>query len=256
MNFKKSIESVLKHYPPLFRFGSNVYHKLNGSFRTLSPGTPEAIQKAFVLVRKESNRPIGDYYEFGLFRGYTFLQAFNHCESLGIDTPNFYGFDSFEGLPPAIGIDEADGRFFEGQFACSKSEVERNLTENGMDSSRATLVEGFYEDSLTEALREQHDFRPASIVLFDCDYYSSTQTALLWMQPYVGVGTVLLFDDWFSYSQGEDRELGQQKAFHEFLQENPQYCAEPLWEFSLHGKGFILRSNAHILKESGELQAA
>ncbi len=244
MGLKSTIENALKHYPPLFRFGSHVYHKLNGSFRTLSPGTPDAIHKAFALVSKESSNPIGDYYEFGLFRGYTFLQAFNHCKSLGIDTTKFYGFDSFEGLPPATGVDIADGRFFEGQFACTRVEVEKNLADNGMDSSRAVLVEGYYEDSLTEALREQHDFQRASVVLFDCDYYASTRTAMLWMQPYIGEGTVLLFDDWFSYSEGDDKELGQQRALDEFLQENPQYDVEPLWEFLPHGKGFILRSSA------------
>lgn len=242
MRLKSSIENALKHYPPLFRFGSRVYHKLNGSFRTLSPGTPDAIQKAFALVQLESDGPIGDYYEFGLFRGYTFLQAYNHCKALGIDSPHFYGFDSFEGLPPAEGVDQADGRFFEGQFTCSKEEVETNLANNGMDRSRTTLVEGFYEDSLTESLREQHDFKRASVVLLDCDYYSSTRIAIFWMQPYIGAGTVLLFDDWFSYSEGDNKELGQQKALDEFLLENPQHHAEPLWEFSIHGKGFILHS--------------
>ena len=244
MSLKSTIENVLKTYPPLFRLGSHVYHKMNGSFRTLSPGTPDAIRKAFELVREESDGQIGDYYEFGLFRGYTFLQAFNHCKSLGIETPGFYGFDSFEGLPPATGVDIADGRFFEGQFACSREEVEKNLADNGMDFSRAVLVKGYYEDSLTEALREQHDFQPASVVLLDCDYYSSTRTAMLWMQPYIKAGTVLLFDDWFSYSEGDDKELGQQKALDEFLQENPQYYVEPLWEFEPHGKGFIVRSKA------------
>lgn len=244
MSLKSTLENILKHYPPLFRFGSRVYHKLNGSFRTLSPGTPDAIRKAFTLLQQESDGPIGDYYEFGLFRGYTFLQAYNHCVALGVDTPHYYGFDSFEGLPPADGIDEADGRFFEGQFACSKEDVEKNLADNGMDPSRTTLVKGFYEDSLTEDLREQHDFKHASVVLFDCDYYSSTRTAMLWMQPYIRVGTILLFDDWFSYSEGNDKEQGQQKALDEFLHENPQYRAETLWEFLNHGKAFILRSKS------------
>lgn len=241
MSLKSTIENLLKQCPVLFRFGSRVYHKLNSSFRTLSPGAPDAIRKAFVLTQHESGGPVGGYYEFGLFRGYTFFQAYNHSKALGLDIPHFYGFDSFEGLPSADGIDQADGRFFEGQFACSKEDVEKSLTDNGVDSSRITLVKGFYEDSLTEILREKHDFRPASVVLFDCDYYSSTRTAMLWMQPYIEVGTILLFDDWFSYSEGNDKEQGQQKALDEFLQENPQYHAEPLWEFQNHGKGFILR---------------
>ena len=244
MSLKSSIENVLKRYPPLFRLGSHIYHKLNGSFRTLSPGAPEAIDKAFSLVRNESGGSIGDYYEFGIFRGYTFLQAFKSCEKSGEGALHFYGFDSFEGLPPAEGIDVADGRFFEGQFACSMEEVQQNLIDNGMDFSRATLIKGFYEDSLTEDLREQHDFKPASVVLLDCDYYSSTRTAMLWLMPYLRPGTVLLFDDWYSYSDDENKNLGQQKALDEFLRENPHFEAQPLWEFQPHGKGFVLRSKA------------
>jgi len=136
----------------------------------------------------------------------------------------------------------ADGRFFEGQFACSKEEVQNNLLGNGIESKDITLIKGFYENSLTEDLRKQHEFKPASVVLFDCDYYSSTRTAMLWMTPYIRTGTVLLFDDWFSYSESDNKELGQQKALDEFLQENPQFDAEPLWEFLNHGKGFIIRS--------------
>ena len=240
MSIKSIIENVLRRYPPLFRIGSHIYHKFNGSFRTLSPGAPEAILKAFKLVQQETDGVVGDYYEFGLFRGYTFLQAFKHSESLGIRDNCFYGFDSFEGLPVADGIDVADGRFFEGQFACSKEDVEKNLADNGMDSSRTTLIKGYYEYSLTELLRKQHDFKPASVVMLDCDYYSSTKTALAWMKPYISVGTVMLFDDWFSF--GDDNKLGQQKAFDEFLTDNPQFKAEPLWEFLNHGKGFIIRS--------------
>ena len=244
MSFKSSLEDLLRPYPPLFRLASKVYHKVNNSFDTLSPGAPGAILQSFEYLVQRDGAVKGDYYEFGLFRGYTFLQAWNHCKALDLGEVNFYGFDSFEGLPPAEGIDQVDGRFFEGQFACSKAEVEKNLAENGMDPSRTTLVKGFYEDSLTEDLRVRHDFQPASVVLLDCDYYASTRTAMLWMQPYVGVGTVLLFDDWYSYSEGDDNELGQQKALHEFLQENPQFSVEFLWEFAPHGKGFIVRSNA------------
>jgi len=242
VRIKTIIENVLKTYPPLFRFGSNVYHRCNGSFRTLSPGTSDAIAKAYELIKENGDGPFGDYYEFGLFRGYTFLQAYKHAQEKGLNGVHFYGFDSFEGLPEAEGIDVADGRFFKGQFACSKDAVENNLSENGMDLERATLIEGYYEDSLTDDLREQHDFRMASVLLLDCDYYSSTKTALDWMVPYLQVGTVLLFDDWFSY--GDDKELGQQKAFKEFLAEHSQYRADPLWEFVHNGKGFMLQSNA------------
>ena len=241
MSVKSIVEDVLRHCPPLFRLASRIYHKLHGSFRTLSPGAPGAIRKSFEYLVDRDGGVNGDYYEFGLFRGYTFLQAWNHCKEMKLDAVNFYGFDSFEGLPQAKGIDEVDGRFFEGQFACSREEVEKNLAGEGVDLEKVQLIQGFYEDSLTEALRDQHPFKPASVVLLDCDYYSSTVTALTWMEPYIQVGTILLFDDWFSY--GESNELGQQKAYQEFLDRHPQYRSEALWEFENHGKGFVLTAS-------------
>ena len=238
MSFKSTVEDILRRYPPLFQMTSRLYHKTHGSFRTLSPGAPGAIRKAFELIRQRDGKVDGDYYEFGLFRGYTFLQAYNHCRELGLEQVSFYGFDSFEGLPPAEGIDQTDGRFFQGQFACSRQEVEKSLQAEGVDLDQVALVEGFYEDSLTDSLRRQHPFKTASVVLLDCDYYSSTKTAMDWMEPYLVVGTVLLFDDWFSY--GESNELGQQKAFGEYLHSHPQFAADELWEFENHGKGFVL----------------
>jgi len=240
MSFKSTVEDLLRNYPPLFQFASKVYHKINGSFRTLSPGAPGAIRKSFEYILERDGAVTGDYYEFGLFRGYTFLQAWNHCKELKLADVNFYGFDSFEGLPAAEGIDQVDGRFFEGQFACSREEVEKNLAGEGVNLEKVTLVEGYYEDALTEPLRQAHPFKPASVVLLDCDYYSSTVTALEWMDPYIQPGTILLFDDWFSY--GESNELGQQKAYEEFLARHPEYKSEALWEFENHGKGFVLSS--------------
>ena len=240
MSIKSNVESVLKFCPPLFRLGSKVYHKFNGSFRTLSEGTPEAIKAAFEILLKDSDsKNIGDYYEFGLFRGYAFLQAYNYSTELDINDIHFYGFDSFEGLPEATGIDEADGRFFQGQFSCSKENVEKNLKLNGMDMSKSTLIEGFYSDSLTEQLREKHRFNNASVILMDCDLYSSTIEALTWVTPYIKNNTIILFDDWFSY--GESNELGQQKAMQEFLDANSNFKSIELWNFSKNGKAFQLK---------------
>lgn len=240
MTLKKSIERILRNCPPLFRLGSKAYHRINNSFKTLSPETPEALLNAFQAAKK-SQDPVGDYYEFGLFRGYAFLKAFEHSQSVGLDSIHFYGFDSFAGLPEATGIDQTDGRFFEGQFACSKENVLNNLSSNGMDMSRVTLIEGFYEDSLTEALKEKHDFKPASVVLMDCDLYSSTAHALAWIDNYLQDGTILLFDDWFSF--GDTDELGQQRAMKEFLNKRTHYKAEHAWNFGRYGCAFVLKIN-------------
>jgi hypothetical protein len=238
MSIKKTIEDLLIKYPPLFKLGSKIYHRFNSSFLSLSPETPAALLKAFKIVADRKQEPTGDYYEFGLFRGFAFLKAYEHSHKLGLDKINFYGFDSFEGLPEAEGIDVADGRFFEGQFACSKESVEKNLMSNGMDMNRTALIKGFYEDSLTEDLRKQHDFKPASVVLMDCDLYSSTVEALTWVDNYLQDGTIILFDDWYSFGESED--LGQQKAMKEFLDARPNYQIKHLWNFCRHGSAYVL----------------
>ena len=153
----------------------------------------------------------------------------------------FFGFDSFEGLPEVDGVDEGDGQFFKGQYACSREQVEKNLTHNGMDLSRATLIEGYYNESLTEPLREQHPFRQAAVVMLDCDLYASTRDALNWVAPYLRAGTILVFDDWMSYDGSDD--AGQPLAFEQFLDGRSDLAAEHLYDYKHHGRVFRLQSS-------------
>lgn len=239
MRVKKVVENVLRNYPSLFRLGSNLYHKLNGSFRTLSPGAPDAIFRALELARETDGTTPGDYYEFGVFRGYTFLAAQKASATLGLGDMNFYGFDSFKGLPPIEGIDNTNNQFFQGQFACSKDEVISNLESHGADLSRMVLIEGFYSESLTEDLKQHHPFQRAAVAFIDCDLYHATHDVLLWLTPFLTENSILVFDDWFSY--GDSSDLGQPKAFHELLAANPHFRAEQLFTFKHNGNAFLLR---------------
>jgi O-methyltransferase len=238
MNVKSSIVSVLRHYPPLFRLSSRVYHRMNPGFRTLSPGTLDALDDAFASARREGRGDVGDYFEFGLFRGGTFLHAYEACRRLGLHDTHCYGFDSFQGLPEVEDVDAAGGRFFAGQFAASRDEVEKHLTEHGIDWSRATLVEGFFEDALTQELKDSLPRRRASVVLLDCDLYSSTIVALEWLEDMLVDGAFVLFDDWSTYGDGDD--LGQQRALATFLERHPRWRAQPSWQFDRHGQAFRL----------------
>lgn len=245
MSIKTNIENVLRHYPPLFRISSRMYHRLHGGFRTLSPGTLGALDRAFETASGDRHGDIGDYYEFGLFRGGTFLHAFDACRRLDLNDTNFYGFDSFQGLPEVDDVDAAGGHFFEGQFAASRKEVEKHLTTHGIDWSRARLTEGFFDQSLTTELKAALPRRCAGVVLLDCDLYSSTIVALDWLEDMLIDGAVVLFDDWDSY--GDSDELGQQRALAEYLERYPRWDARPLWPFDRHGMAFRFR-----LKRPGE----
>jgi len=236
---KKIIEHALQKHPSLFAIASKIYYTINPSFQTLSPGAPEAIYQAFRMAKAMNPSRLGDYYEFGLFRGYTLWAAHEACKKLCLTRTHLYGFDSFQGLPPVEGIDRANAGFFASQFACSQASVVHNLTKRGVDWSQISLIEGFFHESLTEELKKKYPFQRVAVAFIDCDLYSSTKDVLSWLTSLVAENSVLLFDDWYSF--GDNPALGQQKAFGEFLAKNPCYVAEPCMEFEDHGKAFILR---------------
>lgn len=238
MRVKTLIEKVLRPFPAVYRLGSRVYHATHWSFRSSSAEAPDAIRRALTHVRDSDGTDPGDYYEFGLFRGFTFLTAYQEAASLGLKEMRFYGFDSFEGLPEVEESEVGEGQFFKGQFACSRDAVEANLRKHGVDFSRATLVEGYYENTLTEDLRSQHSFRRAACVTMDCDLYSSTRDALCWLTPYLEDKTVVIFDDWRSY--GGDPEQGQPRAWQEWLAANPGMESRSLFTYRNHGEVFEL----------------
>jgi len=181
--------------------------------------------------------PIGDYYEFGMFRGYSFLSAYRSARDLGLSRMRFWGFDSFEGLPPPEGVDASGNRFFGGQFRCSRKRVERNLTRLGFDWRRATLIQGYYQESLTEELKTGHEFGPPAVVLLDCDLYASTLCALRWLAGLVVPKSILIFDDWRSF---EAPDAGQPRAFAEFIEGNPRFQPRLLWDYPEHGRVYAL----------------
>jgi hypothetical protein len=154
----------------------------------------------------------------------------------------FFGFDSFEGLPAPSGIDAADSQkdsFVRGAYSASKNYVEGWLKGLGADMGAITLVEGFFDRTLTPQLREKFRLRRCALCVIDCDLYASTKDALAFVEPLLAEGTIVLFDDWRSYANSP--EAGEQRAWREFLQAHPRFKAEPFTEFHDHGMGFVVR---------------
>jgi hypothetical protein len=243
MAAKKKLESLLRRYPPLFKLGSKVYHRMNPGFKSLSPGAPGAIKEAFKISKElHGGNCIGDYYEFGLYKGHSFFSAYKAAQKLGLTDTRFIGFDSFKGLPPVEDRDKTGGIFFEGQFAYTKEKVEKNLRKSGMDFNKVHLVEGFYEDTLNEELKTNLSARYAGIVMLDCDLYSSTRTALNWLEGLIADKTILIFDDWYSFSEGD--ELGQQRALKKFQQRNKHLYFKSQLEYERAGKVFLVQEKS------------
>jgi hypothetical protein len=208
-------------------------------FFPLSNGGPGAIDE--VMDRLRAGGPAGDYYEFGLYRGYTFWYAQQAANRVGLSGMRFFGFDSFAGLPEVEGEDGQAAIFIPGDYACTKAEVERQVTEHGFDWTRAALTEGYFDASLTPETKRALGAGPAALVMVDCDLYQSTVPVLAFIADRLQDGTVVLFDDWYCFGGAADR--GEPRAFREFLQRHPEWKAKPLMDFPAYGRAFVMRRN-------------
>ena len=187
------------------------------------------------------NKTRGDYLEFGTFEGNAFLMAYHLARSYKLSNMNFYAFDSFEGLPKVTGIDvlsDPEPHFQKGEFRCSLDRFKSILRRHSVDMNKVHVVPGFFDRTLNDATKASLPLRAVSVVLVDCDLYESTRAVLDFITDYVVNGTVILFDDWFNY-KGDPR-LGENRAFREWLERNPDLQASQYRQYAWHGNSFII----------------
>jgi hypothetical protein len=192
----------------------------------------------------------GDYLEFGVFRGNSFVEAFRSLRQVYQDRwtdqdnlhsqeyrekvrcawedMRFFAFDSFRGLPETVGLDSKSPEFAEGKFAASEKEFINNLRSQSVDMSKVVIVSGWYEATCRVETREKYGMKAASIIHVDCDLYESAKVVLQFIEPLLVDGTVLIFDDWYCFRGNPG--LGEQAAFREW--------AEPMarWIFAEYQK--------------------
>jgi len=201
------------------------------------------------------NYVAGDYLEFGVWRGDSFIKAYHsifemrrqHTAWLSRNVtlasrqgksspefdlwrqwkPRFFAFDSFEGLP-ASSDNPGQEEWAEGAYACSQDQFRDLLRGDGVNLKDVVLVPGFYDVSLRPAVKEEHRLRRAAIVHIDCDLYESTIQALDFVTDLLVQGSILIFDDWF-FNQGR-ADRGEQQACREWLARNPCIELTPYWQ--------------------------
>ena len=149
-------------------------------FYPLSNGGSQAIDVA--LERLRVSGVTGDYFEFGLFRGYTFWYAQKAADEAGFTTMRSFGFDSFEGLPEVEGPDRKAAIFVSGDYRCSEDYVKTQLSERGFDWSRSALIPGYFDVSLTPDIKNELTMGTAALVMVDCDLYQSTVPVLSFLR--------------------------------------------------------------------------
>lgn len=183
------------------------------------------------------NHVKGDYLEFGVCGGNTFILAHRQSRMHGL-AMHLYGFDSFKGLPKPEGVD-VHPQWAEGCFAVNIEKCIKNLESSGMRQSEYTLVSGFYSESLTATKLDELELKKAAFVFVDCDLYESTVPVLRFVLPLLHTGTIIAFDDW--YALNCDPERGEQLALKQFLQHNPEIRLNDYLNFGWHGKSFVVK---------------
>jgi hypothetical protein len=179
----------------------------------------------------------GDYLEFGVWNGNSFITAYKEAQRNGFKDMEFFAFDSFEGLPETQGIDTRSV-FHKGDFSCSEEQFKKNLKNAKVDMRKVVITKGWYDKVLNSQLKDSLNIWRASIILIDSDLYSSAKSALNFITPYIQDGTIILFDDWFCF--GGSPYMGEQKAFGEWLKYNSEFVVSEFYKFHTLGNSFII----------------
>jgi O-methyltransferase len=186
------------------------------------------LNNAFCYVQQEGIE--GDYAEFGVWQGRLFTAAWEAIQRYGLTRVSMHAYDSFEGLPPAKGVDEG-GPFRAGQFRSDRDRFDAETRK--IPADRLTVTEGLFDASLPRA--EKHRIAVAWV---DCDLYESTVPVLDFLTTQLQDGSVLVFDDWFCFHGRPDR--GEHRACREWLDANPEISLVPYRDFHWAGRSFLV----------------
>lgn len=126
-----------------------------------------------------------DYFEFGVAGGNSFKWWLEYNRDA---SSNFFGFDTFEGLP------EKWGAFAKGSMSYTMESLE-------ISDPRARFYKGLFQQTLVPFL-EQYDASNRKLIHLDADLFSSTIFVLSQLYRVLRPGDILLFDE-FAVPQHE-----------------------------------------------------
>ena len=164
-----------------------------------------ALKKVFYLSAIEDIE--GDYLEFGVFQGSSFLHAIRCCRKLAKLNPRltetkFYGFDSFAGFG-SLHEEDKHPYYTDENFTTSLSQVEHRIRK-ASDNITFQLIPGFFNESLRPGA-QKYEIEAARIIFIDSDTFASSSQALAFCLPTIRQGTFIVLDDYFSYRGRKDR---------------------------------------------------
>jgi len=194
------------------------------------------------LIRQVGYANLGDYLEFGVYNGTSLVSMFRETQRMGLTGMRLFGFDSFEGLPPAAATDD-EGKWKPGAWRSEMEFTEAVLEAEEVDRSRVFLVPGWFSNTCTAETAHRYTIKKASVIMIDCDIYSSTKEALEFCEPLIVDSALMLFDDWHAGNLAA-KNLGERKAFEEWLAASGCFRAEPFGSYRDKAETFMVTRTA------------
>lgn len=153
----------------------------------MSNGRLQTIRNALQFIKDQKNEnPI---LEFGVFEGYSVSEMIKFLKKENM-TNQIVGFDSFAGLP------KTEGPWGKGEFSSTYENTVACIKEACGEVDNLTLVQGFFEQTLTEKLKLDLGLKKVALVHIDSDLYLSCCQVLAFIKDLLQDGTILIFDEW------------------------------------------------------------
>jgi O-methyltransferase len=190
------------------------------------------------LTARHGRHGLGDYLEFGVYNGTSLTCMYRELVALNLHHVRLFGFDSFEGFPPSA-AHEDEGRWQPGKCHATIGFTTSVLQAERVDLARVTLVPGWFADTLNDATAQSHQITKASVVMIDCDLYSSTKEALDFCAPLIKDEALIIFDEW-NDTRFPNKDMGEKKAFYEFMKEWACFSAVPFGQYAERSQAFLV----------------
>jgi O-methyltransferase len=200
----------------------------------------EPIFYAEIMKYAEFNKLQGDYAEFGVYKGASFIASYNAAAPLRLSQMRFFAFDSFRGLPSPVNPHDAEP-FRAGAFAASAGTFEKALKRARVNLERVVIVPGWFNEALSSKVKIEYELTRVAIAWIDCDLYESTVPVLEFLVEVLEEGAILVFRDWYCYHG--DRNQGEQRAVKEWLARYPDVVLIPYRSISWNGEAFLFHRN-------------
>tara|TARA_Y100000389_G_scaffold3455_1_gene3361 strand:+ start:913 stop:1584 length:672 start_codon:yes stop_codon:yes gene_type:complete len=196
----------------------------------------------------------GDICEFGVYTGRSLaLLSFHNDDYFNnenvinkqyIQPRICYGFDSWEGLP----VDRDNHpRWIKGLFKTNHSyhpTIQSNSIVTPDNVVDYFITAGLQIPKLIKSdydnLKLPESINSIALVHIDCDLYESTKKVLYLIKSKLVQGSIIMFDDWHNYKSHSGK--GEQRAYNEFLQENPTITSTDFLRYATFCKAFVITS--------------